>query len=197
MCDETRRALCLRIVPRNISTSTTIAHNWRKPTLGWIKVNMDGARQSGTGETFCGGVGRDANMRWCFGFSKKINICFAFVAELWAIYEGLATVWTLSYTRVILETNCEEVYDCLRCETPERIHSSLRSHIGSIINKEWEVCFNCVGRRCNLVADKLVKMAKELPIVYHRILDPPSDILDLLQVDVDGYSSVVGYCLPL
>ncbi|KAK8557713.1 hypothetical protein V6N12_009939 [Hibiscus sabdariffa] len=146
---------------------------------------MDGAWNPSSGEAFCGGVDRDANMRWWFGISKKIDICSAFDVELWTVYEGLTTTWALSYSRVIIETYCKEIYDCLMVGVSERIHSSLRPHIISLLNKDWEVHFNWVSYQCNSMADKLAKMAKNLPMVYHRFMDPPSDILDLFNGDVD------------
>ncbi|KAK8513175.1 hypothetical protein V6N12_037666 [Hibiscus sabdariffa] len=87
--DEARRAMNMRLLPDRIPPFEPIAHDWCKLTLGWIKVNTDGAQNPHPGESFCGRVGRDDNMRWCFGFSKKTGICSAFDAELGEVYEGL------------------------------------------------------------------------------------------------------------
>ncbi|KAK9047290.1 hypothetical protein V6N11_053137 [Hibiscus sabdariffa] len=67
-----------------------------QPPVGWIKVNTDDARDPNSGATFPEGVGRDSNMRWRFGFSKKLGICSAFDAELWVMYERLETAWSFS-----------------------------------------------------------------------------------------------------
>ncbi|KAL4361470.1 hypothetical protein GQ457_04G013840 [Hibiscus cannabinus] len=87
--DEARRAMNMRLLPDRIPPSEPIAHHRCKLALGWIKVNTDGAQNPCSGESFCGGVGGDDNMRWCFGFSKKIGICSTFDAELGEVYEGL------------------------------------------------------------------------------------------------------------
>ncbi|KAK8507013.1 hypothetical protein V6N12_041690 [Hibiscus sabdariffa] len=97
MWDEARSALSLRYVPCCVSLDGSIIRNWCKSPASWIKVNTDGARDPNSGAAFCGGVGRDSNMKWCFGFSKKFGICLTFDVELWAVYEGLVTAWSLRF----------------------------------------------------------------------------------------------------
>ncbi|KAK8614875.1 hypothetical protein V6N13_068664 [Hibiscus sabdariffa] len=47
-------------------------------------------------------------MRWCFRFSKKIGIYYAFDAEFWVVHEGLTTTCALSHSRDIIKTDCKE-----------------------------------------------------------------------------------------
>ncbi|KAK8527508.1 hypothetical protein V6N12_054715 [Hibiscus sabdariffa] len=130
MRDEARSDMSLRSIPCCVSPAGYIIRNWCKPLVGWIKVNTDEARDPNSGVTFCGGVGRDSNMEWCFGFSKK--------------FDG----------------------------RPERIHSPLRSPIVPLLSKNWKVAFKWVNRQYNSMADKLAKMAKDLPLPYYRFMDP-------------------------
>ncbi|KAK8603142.1 hypothetical protein V6N13_085335 [Hibiscus sabdariffa] len=55
---------------------------------------------------------------------------------------------------------------------PERIHSPLRSPIVPLLSKNWKVAFKWVNRQYNSMADKLAKMAKDLPLPYYRFMDP-------------------------
>ncbi|PNX81190.1 histone H2A [Trifolium pratense] len=54
------------------------------PSVGWIRLNTDGAAKVGA-IAGCGGVLRGNNVEWIFGFSKNIGICSAYVAELWGV----------------------------------------------------------------------------------------------------------------
>ncbi|KAK8533985.1 hypothetical protein V6N12_047387 [Hibiscus sabdariffa] len=60
------------------------------------------------------------------------------------------------------------------------------------LNKNWEVSFNWVNRQCNSVVDKLVKIAKDLPLPFYRFLDSPTPVLDLLNGDAGVGSSSVS-----
>ncbi|KAK8569268.1 hypothetical protein V6N12_007798 [Hibiscus sabdariffa] len=79
--NETLHALDTQSVP-HFSYFSRMLCRWSKPTRRWIKVNTDRAHSPSTGFACCGGVGRDENMHWCFGYSKKIGICSTYDAEL-------------------------------------------------------------------------------------------------------------------
>ncbi|KAL4323431.1 hypothetical protein GQ457_11G025220 [Hibiscus cannabinus] len=44
--------------------------------------------------------------------------------------------------------------------------------------KDWEMCIKWVNHECNMVADKLAKMAKDLLMEYHQFLDPLLLVVD-------------------
>ncbi|KAK8517227.1 hypothetical protein V6N12_032423 [Hibiscus sabdariffa] len=142
----TLHAFTTHPVPRSLVPPKGVVRCWSKPPQGWIKVNTDGARNPSTSFVCCGGIGRDENMLWCFGYSKKIGICSTYDAELWAIYEGLSTAWSLGYFKVIIETGNKEAYMSLSVNNPMLIASSLRVHFASMLNRDWEVRFEWGGR---------------------------------------------------
>ncbi|GMI67397.1 hypothetical protein HRI_000409000 [Hibiscus trionum] len=82
MRNDARRALNMQPVVCRAHLPGTTRHCCNKPPPGWIKINIDSARNSSTGVASCGGVERDEIMQWRFGFSKKIGICSSFDAEL-------------------------------------------------------------------------------------------------------------------
>ncbi|KAK8527668.1 hypothetical protein V6N12_054873 [Hibiscus sabdariffa] len=85
----------------------------------------------------CGGVGRDSELKWCFGFAKDIGSCSCLEVEFWGIYEGLATAWSLGYSHVILETDSREAYDTIvsRNDAANAIERLVRS--GSLEYRCW------------------------------------------------------------
>ncbi|KAK9042674.1 hypothetical protein V6N11_017740 [Hibiscus sabdariffa] len=46
---------------------------WSLPCRGWVKVNADGASALNNGQAAVGGVIRDENGAWLFGFARKIG----------------------------------------------------------------------------------------------------------------------------
>ncbi|KAK8481539.1 hypothetical protein V6N11_072871 [Hibiscus sabdariffa] len=47
------------------------------------------------------------------GWVKAIDACNILDAELWGIYEGLSTAWSLHILRVIVETNYKDAVELL------------------------------------------------------------------------------------
>lgn len=62
--------------------------HWQPPSLGWIRLNMDGASK-GEGIAGCGGVLRGDSGECICGFSKGLGAYSAYVAELWGVFEDL------------------------------------------------------------------------------------------------------------
>ncbi|KAL9831279.1 putative ribonuclease H domain, reverse transcriptase zinc-binding domain-containing protein [Arabidopsis thaliana] len=62
---------------------------WKEPSVGWFKLNTDGASRGNPGPATAGGVLRDENGIWCGGFALNIGRCSAPLAELWGVYYGL------------------------------------------------------------------------------------------------------------
>ncbi|KAL4341500.1 hypothetical protein GQ457_08G015450 [Hibiscus cannabinus] len=133
------------------------------PPAQWIKINTDGAR--------------------CFGFAKAIGACSTLKAELWGIYEGVATVWSLRFPQVIVETDSTEAYKALVHNNHKCICSSVLPYIGDIVSRNWRVGFSFVQREGNAAANSMVRLAWDGPIEYKRFIEPPPGILDLLEQD--------------
>ena len=62
---------------------------WLKPTVGWFKLNTDGAVDTSRGKAGCGGLLRDSADQLIVGFAKIISASSSIAAELWALREGL------------------------------------------------------------------------------------------------------------
>lgn len=77
---------------------------WTPPSVGWVKLNMDGALHGNPGLATGGGVLRDGEGQWIQGFTLNIGVCSAPLAELWG---GL--LWALSS---LGQTDCEVGVRC-------------------------------------------------------------------------------------
>ncbi|KAL4311097.1 hypothetical protein GQ457_01G028720 [Hibiscus cannabinus] len=78
---------------------------WEKPPEGWCKLNTDGAVRGELGMVSCGGVISSDRGNWIIGFSKGIWVCSVLDAELWSIYEGLLTAWSVSIRNLVVEVD--------------------------------------------------------------------------------------------
>ncbi|MBA0792493.1 hypothetical protein Gohar_016987 [Gossypium harknessii] len=57
-----------------------------------VLINIDGAVQLDSGNVAAGGVVRDENGYWIFGYNRRLEKCSIFYAELWGILEGLKLI---------------------------------------------------------------------------------------------------------
>ncbi|KAE8714245.1 30S ribosomal protein S1 [Hibiscus syriacus] len=56
-----------------------------------------------------GGVLRNSNGDWIFGYYRKIGRCSTYQAEMWAVLDGLHLVWSLGFKDVVVEIDNSEV----------------------------------------------------------------------------------------
>ena len=68
---------------------TSILVKWNKPPEKWFKLSTNGASSGNPSKAGGGGLIRDCNGRWIKGFSRSIGHASNFVAEFWALRDGL------------------------------------------------------------------------------------------------------------
>ena len=62
---------------------------WHKTEQGWFKLNSDGASQGNPGKAGGGGLIWDHQGMWIKGYMRRISVASSFVAECWALRDGL------------------------------------------------------------------------------------------------------------
>ncbi|MBA0811098.1 hypothetical protein Gohar_003029 [Gossypium harknessii] len=77
--------------------------HWSTPDEGEIKLNMDGAVSPTRSYASIGGVFRDENGTWLYGFSMKLGDDTVFKVEARAILEGLNLAWDKGFRKLELE----------------------------------------------------------------------------------------------
>ncbi|KAJ0101781.1 hypothetical protein Patl1_05176 [Pistacia atlantica] len=77
--------------PHNFTTYV----QWRRPPLGWIKLNTDEISRSSENGAGGGGLLRNYEGSWICGYIGNIGMCSAFLAEAWTILDGLNLAWSL------------------------------------------------------------------------------------------------------
>ncbi|KAH1063489.1 hypothetical protein J1N35_028476, partial [Gossypium stocksii] len=121
-----------------------------------IFLHTDGAVQLDSGNASFGGVVRDANRDWIFGYSRHLGICSIFNAELWGILEGLRLIQRRRHDEVIILSNSLEVIKAILDSTSTEVNSALIKRIQSILFQEKRWILRYILRDQNQVADFLL-----------------------------------------
>lgn len=95
---------------------------WTSSSIGWVKLNTDGASHGNPGRATAGGVHRDGAGNWYRGFALNIGFCSAPLAELWGVYYGLYMAWESKITRLEFEIDSEMVVGFLKTRIVRLIH---------------------------------------------------------------------------
>lgn len=113
---------------RSVARRYPINVKWSKPMLRWHKLNTDGSALGNPGLVGGGGIIRDHNGMWVWGFSRAIETASSVEAELWALRDGLKLCISLNLQAVEIDLDAKVVVDwvsgsaCSNC--------SLSSHFG-------------------------------------------------------------------
>ena len=86
---------------------------WEKPSSGWVKFNIDESSDASLGSTRGGGLIKDDRGNWIMGFTRKIENANSFIAEIWAVRDGLLLCNQLNLNAVIVELDARALVDAL------------------------------------------------------------------------------------
>ncbi|KAL9293886.1 putative ribonuclease H domain, reverse transcriptase zinc-binding domain-containing protein [Arabidopsis thaliana] len=160
---------------------------WKEPSVGWFKLNTDGASRGNPGPATAGGVLRDENGIWCGGFALNIGRCSAPLAELWGVYYGLYMAWERKLTRIELEVDSEVVVGFLKAGigAAHPLSFLVRMCHGFLV-RDWIVRISHVYREANRLADGLANYAFSLPLGFHVFDVLPSSLVSVFREDESG-----------
>lgn len=80
---------------------------WLPPQAGWVRLNTDRAANLPSGIAGGGGLVRLEDGSWVTGFSKFLGNTNAYLAELWAVYEGLCLLKDRGFLHVELQLDSQ------------------------------------------------------------------------------------------
>ncbi|MBA0872340.1 hypothetical protein Goshw_011759 [Gossypium schwendimanii] len=124
-----------------------------------IFLNIDGALQLGSGNAATGGVVRDANGDWIFGYNRRLEKCSIFNAKLWGILEGLKLIQRRGHDEVIIQSDSFKVVKVVLESTSTETNSALIRRMQSILFQEKRWLLRYISRDQNQVANCLAKQA--------------------------------------
>lgn len=84
---------------------------WEKPEPSWFKLNTDGLSSGSVGIATGGSLIRDEVGNWVIGFSRRIGRVDSFVAEIWALRDGLQLCHQMNVRPVMIELDAKALVD--------------------------------------------------------------------------------------
>ncbi|KAL4335710.1 hypothetical protein GQ457_07G012060 [Hibiscus cannabinus] len=156
---------------------------WKRPAPGWIKVNVDAAVNVLDQRAVVGGVYRDSDGEWIYGFSRNIGRCSVVLAELWAILEALRRAWEKGYRFVVLESDCADAVQMILGNSEVFVGHSLVAVIQSFIRRDWQLSISWIPRDCNKCADRLVALGRGQTAAVVDYATPPIELFELVMED--------------
>nr|WMB96843.1 reverse transcriptase [Solanum melongena]WMB97160.1 reverse transcriptase [Solanum aethiopicum] len=153
------------------------------------RFNVDAAAKTNPGEIAAGGLCRDTQGSWLFGFTRKLGWGPITKAELYAIYSGLSLAWSQGYRKVILES--DSLVAVSKILQPLKDSDPLFSIIHAckeLLHRNWSVSIVHVYREANTCADRMANLAHKGPFDLSLLLQPPSYLAPYLQEDLLGVS---------
>ncbi|PNX62105.1 ribonuclease H [Trifolium pratense] len=152
----------------------------------WVQLNTDGAYKEGR-VAGCGGVIRDSSGVWKGGFTNKLGICNAYVAELWGVLEGLRYARSLGFNRIELDVDSSVVNQVLKQPGYGRpLGGTLVMRICCLLELEWEVVIKHSYRETNKCVDVLANIGYTLDSYMMYYASCPTECHDVMLADVFG-----------
>ena len=97
-----------------------------KPSIGWHKLNTDGASIGNPGKAGDGGIIRDCHGDWVKGYSRSIGYTTNVLAEWWALWDGLILAIQLGINQLEVELDANVIMELLNgAGCPNRCYSPL------------------------------------------------------------------------
>ena len=157
---------------------------WEKPGYGWLTLNTYGSVVGNFGVAGGGGLIRDTNGEWVTGFARRIGKTSSFLAELWALRDGLQLCLQTQAQAVLIELDSKSIVDAFNSQGySNTIVSSIMEDCRHMITWIPQTRFRHIYREANRCADYLAKVGTSIEgdfIVFHS---PPVDLLSILEAD--------------
>ena len=90
---------------------------WEKPRADWLTLNIDGSVASNSGPAGGGGLVRDENSDWVKGFARRIGNTSSYLAELWALRDGLQLCLQIHAQSVVIEVDAKAIVEAFNSPT--------------------------------------------------------------------------------
>ncbi|XP_061998871.1 uncharacterized protein LOC133716160 [Rosa rugosa] len=174
--------------PRGNSIMRTEMLSWLKPSPGHFKLNVDGSRTH-SGLIGAGGVIRDNDGNWTYGFMRNLGNGEVLKAEAWGLMTGLSIARELGITHIEVETDSAVLMQLMmHCDIDLHPLGTLLSNCQTMLNSFEFHSIQHIHRERNMVADGLAKRSTDQELGLCRCSSAPSFICQAMLDDIDGFA---------
>ncbi|KAH7844680.1 hypothetical protein Vadar_030567 [Vaccinium darrowii] len=137
--------------------------SWTKPKPSCFKLNTDGASKGNPGASSCGGIIRDSEGKWIYGFHRNMGYATSLKAELWALRDGLVIATHVGFleNKLEVEVDATAVLKLIDDRDDDNIHGDLKKVVADcrlLLEKLGLTTPNHVYREANQCADILANV---------------------------------------
>ncbi|XP_050377696.1 uncharacterized protein LOC126794942 [Argentina anserina] len=158
---------------------------WKKPQLGWTKLNTDGSVDPGN--SGFGGLLRNSKGEPICAFVSKALGDDIFLVELWAIWRGLVLASSLGIKELWVESDSLSVVKTINRDQPYSFKaSSCLKHIWELLKKFDKHRVSHSWRETNRAADHLAKMVLSDSDIVLWPGDFPDTLNKIIKEDAEG-----------
>lgn len=100
-------------VPRATARQVVKRIRREKPEAGWYRLKSNGSSTGNPGPVGSGGLIRNEDGDWVYGYARKIGVTTSFAAELWSLRDGLMQCFSLHLPAVEIEIDTKVIVDLL------------------------------------------------------------------------------------
>ncbi|KAL6519935.1 hypothetical protein OROMI_032829 [Orobanche minor] len=166
-------------------SSPAVTSTWKPPAPGWVKLNTDGGTSQTKQISVIGGVCRDADGGWLWGYNKRVEFCDPAMAEAKGLLAGLEFARERRIPRLEVESDCLLIIQILRNEAsiPHPEFEDVLKKWYELLHMPWEIKVSWTGRKGNICADDLAKLSYDNGGQEFFWDLPPLECLEFLKLD--------------
>ena len=162
---------------------------WEKLEQGWLKLSTDRSWNAMLGKAAGGGLIRDGFGNWVVGFTRKMCSINSFIAEVWALHDGLMLCYQMKLPAIIVELDTKALVDALSnlCYSNSVI-SPIFDDCKLLISQIPQVRIKHIYQEANKCADRLANSghSQVLNFIIHSA--PPVELTSFVEADCNGVS---------
>jgi ribonuclease HI len=162
---------------------------WHPPLVDWIKCNIDGASSGNPGKAACGGIFRNHESEFVYGFAEPLGNTTAYIAEMSGAIRAIEIAFHNQWTNLWIESDSSSVVAAFHNQT-KSVAWSLRNRWQNALYMTTQMNFmvSHIYREGNQVADLMANHGLSiLSIVYWNNL--PLFVRDSFTFNKNGSTS--------
>ena len=172
-----------KIVPEHVVKRT----RWEKPEVGWFRLNSDGSLSGNPGPAGSGGLIRNGEGGWVYGYARKIGITMSFAIELQGLKDGLLQCLNLHFPAIEIEIDTKSIIDLLNNpRAANNVVSPLVNDCRYLISQLPQVRIKHCFRKANRCVDAFARLGSNQANDFCVFSSPLVDITDFLKTNADG-----------
>lgn len=169
---------------------------WYQGDHNGIILNVDGSSLGNPGPAGFGGLFRNADGGWIYGFNGHIGYSDVLKAELLGLLNGLKLAWDRGHRNLRCYTDSLNAKILIQGQSiAYHKYATIVQEVRDLLALPWHVDLQHTLREGNMCADHLAKMGAAGREKLRTFASPPPDLSVLLAGDAAGVTYPRGYPL--